>query len=145
MRAIKSVLNASGRLKREMGDMEEITVMIKAIRDMNLPKFVAEDVILFDNLFIDLFPDCEEPENDNDALQIEIEEALIRHNMQLNENLVVKIMQLYESNVTRHGNMLVGLTMSGKTTAWQILIEALNKLSEAEKKENKNIKAEDMK
>jgi len=41
--------------------------------------------------------------------------------------------------------MLVGLTMSGKTTAWQILIEALNKLSEAEKKENKNIKAEDMK
>jgi dynein heavy chain len=54
-------------------------------------------------------------------------------------------MQLYESNVTRHGNMLVGLTMSGKTTAWQILIEALNKLSEAEKKENKNIKAEDMK
>jgi dynein heavy chain len=81
MRAIKSVLNASGRLKREMGDMDEITVMIKAIRDMNLPKFVAEDVILFDNLFIALFPDCEEPENDNDALQIEIEEALMRHNL----------------------------------------------------------------
>jgi|TARA_B110000285_G_C15020063_1_gene561087 dynein heavy chain, axonemal len=145
MRAIKSVLNSSARLKREMGDMDEITVMIKAIRDMNLPKFVAEDVILFDNLFIDLFPDCEEPENDNDALQIEIEEALMRHGLQLNENLVVKIMQLYESNVTRHGNMLVGLTMSGKTTAWQILIEALNKLSEAEKKENKKGDAADMK
>ena len=35
---------------------------------MNLPKFIAEDVILFDNLFIDLFPDCEEPENANDDL-----------------------------------------------------------------------------
>lgn len=54
-------------------------------------------------------------------------------------------MQLYESNVTRHGNMLVGSTMAGKTTAWKILVEALNKLSEAEKKENKNIKPEDMK
>jgi dynein heavy chain len=68
MRAVKSVLNASGRVKRELPDLDEMTVIIKAIRDMNLPKFVAEDVILFDNLFIDLFPDCEEPENDNDKL-----------------------------------------------------------------------------
>ena len=68
MRAIKSVLNASGRIKRENPDMDEISVMIKSIRDMNLPKFIAEDVVLFDNLFIDLFPDCEEPPNDNDAL-----------------------------------------------------------------------------
>lgn len=77
MRAIKSVLNASGRIKRENPDMDEVSVMIKSIRDMNLPKFIAEDVILFDNLFIDLFPDCEEPSNDNDALQIEIEEAML--------------------------------------------------------------------
>jgi dynein heavy chain len=118
MRAVKSVLNASGRIKRERPDIDEITVIIKAIRDMNLPKFIAEDVILFDNLFIDLFPDCDEPENDNDDLQIAIEESLMRRNLQLNENLVVKVMQLYESNITRHGNMLVGATMAGKTTAW---------------------------
>jgi dynein heavy chain len=68
MRAVKSVLNASGRIKREGGDIDEITVIIKAIRDMNLPKFIADDVVLFDNLFMDLFPDCEEPENDNDDL-----------------------------------------------------------------------------
>jgi len=30
-------------------------------------------------------------------------------------------MQLYESKNTRHGNMLVGLTQSGKSAAWQIL------------------------
>jgi hypothetical protein len=40
---------------------------------MNLPKFLAEDVLLFDNLFIDLFPECEEPEVDTDELQIAIE------------------------------------------------------------------------
>lgn len=118
MRAIKSVLNASGRVKRENKDMDETTVIIKALRDMNLPKFLADDVILFDNLFIDLFPDCEEAENDNDDLQIAIEEALIKRNLQLNENIVVKTMQLYESKVTRHGNMLVGSTLSGKTTCW---------------------------
>ena len=72
MRAVKSVLTAAGRVKRllagETQNMDETTVMIKAIRDMNLPKFIAEDVILFDNLFIDLFPDCDEPDNDNDDL-----------------------------------------------------------------------------
>lgn len=133
MRAVKSVLNASGRIKREGGDIDEITVIIKAIRDMNLPKFIADDVVLFDNLFMDLFPDCEEPENDNDDLQIAIEESMLRKNLQLNENLVVKIMQLYESKVTRHGNMLVGLTMSGKTRCWEILQDALNQLNEEEK------------
>ena len=57
--------------------MKETNVVIKAIRDMNLPKFIADDVILFDNMFIDLFPDCDEPENDNDELQIAIEEAML--------------------------------------------------------------------
>lgn len=136
MRAVKSVLNASGRIKREIQDkqnIDEITMIIKAIRDMNLPKFIAEDVVLFDNLFIDLFPDCDEPENDNDDLQIAIEEALMRRNLQLNENLVVKIMQLYESGVTRHGNMLVGATLSGKTRCWEVLIDALCALNQEEK------------
>ena len=133
MRAVKSVLSAAGRVKRERPDLDEFTVMIKAIRDMNLPKFIAEDVLLFDNLFIDLFPGCDEPENDCDDLQLAIEDSLKKRNLQLHENLVVKILQLYESKVTRHGNMLVGQTMSGKTTCWTILAEALNMLNVAEK------------
>lgn len=68
MRAIKSVLSTAGRIKRLSNDTDEFTIMIKAIRDMNLPKFIAEDVILFDNLFIDLFPGCDEPENENHDL-----------------------------------------------------------------------------
>jgi dynein heavy chain len=59
----------------------------------------------------------------------------------LNENLVVKIFQLYENKVTRHGNMLVGATMSGKTTAWEILADALNILNADEKE--KGVKKED--
>lgn len=77
MRAIKSVLRALASIKRSNREMKEVNVVIKAIRDMNLPKFIADDVILFDNMFIDLFPDCDEPENDNDELQIAIEEAML--------------------------------------------------------------------
>jgi len=92
MRAIKSVLNASGRIKRQLPEHDEFTVMIKSLRDMNLPKFIAEDVILFDNLFIDLFPGCEEPEGDTDELQIEIENAMIAKGLYLNEATIVKVM-----------------------------------------------------
>lgn len=59
---------------------------------MNLARFLAEDVQLFDNLFIDLFPGIEEPDLDLDELQIQIEQALIRRNLELNENIVVKCM-----------------------------------------------------
>jgi dynein heavy chain len=92
MRSIKSVLRSLGRVKRENRDLKEVSVAIKSLRDMNLPKFISEDVTLFDNLFMDLFPDCEEPENDNDELQLAIEEALISKKLFLNENMIVKIM-----------------------------------------------------
>jgi len=109
--------------------------VLKAIRDMNLPKLVFEDVALFDNLFMDLFPEIEEPEIDNDQLQIAIEQTMLARGLQLDENIVVKCMQLQECKNTRHGNMLIGTTMSGKTTCWSILADALNRIHKEEKEE----------
>lgn len=129
MRAVKSVLITAGRIKWERPNLSEFMVMIKAIRDMNLPKFVADDVSLFDNMFMDLFPGMEEPEYENDDLLLAIEDSLDAKNLTLNENLALKIIQLYESCETRHGNMLVGKTLSGKSTAWKILADSLNLLS----------------
>lgn len=81
MRAVKSVLSTSGRVKRERPDLDEFSVAIKSIRDMNLSKFIAEDVVLFDNLFIDLFPGCDEPDNNNDDLLLAIEDSLKKKNL----------------------------------------------------------------
>jgi hypothetical protein len=46
-----------------------------------LSKFIAEDVVLFDNLFVDLFPGCDEPDNDNDDLLLAIEDSLRKRNL----------------------------------------------------------------
>jgi dynein heavy chain len=67
-RAVKSCVLACGNIKRKEPNQDEVKIVLKAIRDMNLPKLVFEDVSLFDNLFMDLFPEIEEPEIDNDAL-----------------------------------------------------------------------------
>jgi len=41
------VLVMAGQLKRNYADMPEDIVLMRALRDMNMPKFVFEDVPLF--------------------------------------------------------------------------------------------------
>jgi dynein heavy chain len=49
--------------------------------------------------------------------------------MELNECMVVKAMQLYEQFVVRWGVMIIGQTMSGKSTIIKILEKAQNRLA----------------
>jgi dynein heavy chain len=56
MRAVKSVLVMAGSLKRADKDSSEETVLIRAMRDSNIPKFLKEDLPLFNALIKDLFP-----------------------------------------------------------------------------------------
>ncbi|OPL20569.1 dynein axonemal heavy chain, partial [Mytilus galloprovincialis] len=47
MRAVKSVLVMAGALKRQNPDKSEDVVLIRALRDSNLPKFLIQDAALF--------------------------------------------------------------------------------------------------
>ena len=47
MRAVKSVLVMAGALKRQNPDKNEDVVLIRALRDSNLPKFLSQDAVLF--------------------------------------------------------------------------------------------------
>lgn len=50
MRAVKSVLVMAGSLKRSSKDNTEEQVLIRAMRDSNIPKFLADDLPLFNAL-----------------------------------------------------------------------------------------------
>lgn len=47
MRAVKSVLVMAGALKRANPEKSEDVVLIRALRDSNLPKFLSDDANLF--------------------------------------------------------------------------------------------------
>lgn len=61
MRAVKSVLVMAGSLKRAFPDQPEDVVLIRAMRDSNIPKFLSDDLPLFSALIQDLFPSVEIP------------------------------------------------------------------------------------
>lgn len=131
LRALKSVLVMAGSLKRGSPNMSEQLVLMRALRDMNLPKFVFDDVPLFLGLINDLFPGLDCPRVRYPTLNDEVEADLATNGYNVMTDAseqVDKIIQLYEVMMTRHTIMVVGQTGGGKTVILNTLARAQSKL-----------------
>ncbi|KAM9845816.1 dynein axonemal heavy chain 6 [Aulostomus maculatus] len=128
MRAVKSVLVLAGSLKRENPHLSEEVVLIKAMRASNLPKLLKDDAVLFEGIVCDLFPGVSIPEHDDSVLNATISESLVNQSLQPLASMTMKVIQLYETMLVRHGVMLVGPTGGGKTTVYKILADTLDTL-----------------
>ena len=130
MRALKSVLVMAGSLKRSNPELSEDVTLIRAMKDSNIPKFLADDVILFEAIVGDLFPGVEIPKQDFGDLQVAVEACCDAAGLQKPADFVLKVIQLYETFNVRFGVMLVGPTGGGKTEIYRMLKDSMTKLRE---------------
>ncbi|KAJ3032226.1 Dynein heavy chain 6, axonemal [Rhizophlyctis rosea] len=130
MRAVKSVLIMAGALKRTNPELSEDVVLIRSLRDSNLPKFLSEDIGLFRGILMDLFPGVTVVERDFGLLVAIIKEIMEERKLEVVDGFVNRVCQLFETNRIRHGVMLVGPTGGGKTTCYEVLQEACTRIRE---------------
>ena len=141
LRAVMNILKYASTLKNLQGH-DEIFILRMAICDMLKPKLTGNDEEIFDNVLSSVF---------NDGLQgdgNDLNEAIDKAKQERQENLrnevkqiiemkkltgspflINQVIQLYNNMQLKHGLMLVGGTLSGKTTT----LELLKKLNEVQK------------
>ncbi|XP_041969099.1 dynein beta chain, ciliary-like [Aricia agestis] len=121
LRAIKSVLVVAGSLKRGDRQRPEDQVLMRALRDFNIPKIVTDDMPVFMGLIGDLFPALDVPRKRNFDFEKNLIDAAVSMKLQPEPGFILKMVQLVELFEVRHSVFINGFAGTGKSMVWQCL------------------------
>ncbi|GAA5901689.1 dynein heavy chain [Sporobolomyces salmoneus] len=141
LRALKAVLVSAGHLKRERLQSSEQTIdsssietaeqeiVIQSVTETIVPKLVAEDVPLLTSLLADVYPGVNYVPVNLDKLKEHILAVCAERHLVADETWARKVIQLYQIQNIQHGLMMVGPSATGKSTAWRVLLAALERFT----------------
>ena len=124
LRAVKSVLVVAGAFKRQEPELDEGALLMRALRDFNVPKIVREDEVVFYGLLGDLFPNTNPPRKVDADLEYAVHEACQALQLWPEETFKLKVVQLEEMLAIRHCVFVMGPPGAGKSACWKTLAQA---------------------
>ena len=127
LRAIKSVLVVAGSLLRAEEGQDESDVLFRALRDFNIPKILAADMVIFMGLLGDLFIGVDPPRKRDMEFEKVIEQCTEEMGLTVEDDFTLRIVQLSELLAIRHCIFLMGVTGGGRTEVYRVLAKAIQK------------------
>ncbi|KAG7506656.1 dynein heavy chain 9, axonemal [Solea senegalensis] len=121
LRAIKSVLVVAGSLKRGDPERAEDQVLMRALRDFNIPKIVTDDMPVFMGLIGDLFPALDVPRKRDMDFEKHVKQSVLDLKLQAEDNFILKVVQLEELLAVRHSVFVIGNAGTGKSQVMRSL------------------------
>ena len=115
--------------------LPEQEILIQSVCETMVPKLVAEDIPLLFSLLSDVFPGISYTRAEMTDLKQHIAKVCQEmyyvcgsQDTQDSENAwIEKVLQLYQISNLNHGLMMVGPSGSGKSSAWKVLLKALER------------------
>ncbi|CAG8238014.1 unnamed protein product [Penicillium salamii] len=143
LRALKSVLVSSGGLKRtrlansegDLGPDEiiEPQIIVQSLRETIAPKLVREDVEIMLDIQVEDFPGVDYVPANFEALTQAIRDIATKEQHLVDSEMWInKALQLYQIQSIHHGVMMVGKSGAGKSAAWKILLQAMQRVEGVE-------------
>ena len=94
MRAVTTVIRAAGNLKRAEPHADEMVLLLRALQDVNIPKFLEMDLPLFEGLISDLFPGKKRPDLDYGKFSATMKSEIAKNGLQPVNFFLTKVIQL---------------------------------------------------
>lgn len=130
LRAIKSVLVVAGSLLRAEEGQVESDVLFRALRDFNIPKILAQDMVIFMGLLNDLFPGVDPPRKRDYEFEKVITDTTIEMSLTPEDDFILRVVQLSELLAIRHCVFLMGPTGVGRSQVYKVLAKSITHGSE---------------
>lgn len=124
MRAVTAVIKKAGAIKRASSiECDEEELLLQAVKESTLPKFLPEDLPLLSGILSDLFPDVQFKDTPSEITPF-IHQAILEMKLVESPKFIKKAIELFELIQARHGNMVIGDAMTGKSTLIEVLSRA---------------------
>ncbi|OHT02067.1 Dynein heavy chain family protein [Tritrichomonas foetus] len=130
LRALKSILSTAEQWlsSGEGGDIDEASLIVKALRISTLSKLTFSDRAAFEQIIADVFPNVKNEKVELFELRKAASDILAEQNLVELPHQIEKMLQMWEAVNQRMGVCVVGPSGCGKTTLWTLLQKSLLKV-----------------